>query len=713
MTLQAAGDLSTTQADALVAEVVQIYTQLEDQLLAEISASVAKGAGQPKWKVAKLFELTKFRASVAKEVAAAGGKATGPITQALLLSEKMGRSKALAELKKIYPHMTPAEATNIMNSATKIKPLVKETVTKVVGQHAQILRSTDDIYRKVVAKAAAAQTLGAVNHQQAIQKALNEFGANGVTGFVDKSGKSWDLESYTKMATHTAVHRASIEGHVNGLREHGQTLVYVSDHLRECPLCRPWEGKILSTDATFPTTSSMAIATLAQAQAAGFMHPYCRHTVNAYFPGITQLPFEGTTADPAGSAHRTQQRALERGVRYWKRREILATTPKAKADAVAHGKEWKSKLNAHKATEPHQKLNYAQSQAAGYAPGGTPARLQHGTPLMGSTVPAPKAPDISKMNHAPYTPGQYSGHTPAVKAPEPAPYVLPHKQALVDKAQKAQEAYWHAESTLPPGPETKKKLAALKSASTKATNAVSNYGQPKAPPKPKVKKTGLGLDPSKVKPSGNWEDQLLGNGYQPQAFKPAATQAPAPKTHAPISKAWADKEREPWRYGDRAGSYGRDRYIGSAYSDMNGLLRGESGKGHAAKLVEEMDTAFAQHASIVPKTGLVFRGVRSLPPELRGVISVPTDKTIRFIEPGWSSTSVKEGKAFNGHRYVVTVPQGTKVVPGTDYEDELILPRTAEFELTYVETGPGGYQVFHLKLKPTPDQLGTPTEEQA
>ena len=370
-----APELTTAQADALVQTVVDIYTGLEDRILSELVASLAKGSGTPTWKTEKLSELAKFKSAVSKEVAAAGGKAAGPITQALLLSEKVGRKQALIELRKMYPNMTAAEATKILNSATRIQPLVKETVTNVVGQHAQILRSADDIYRSVVTTAASGQVLGVDVHKKAVQNALDKFAANGVSGFVDKSGKKWDLESYTKMALHTAVHRASIEGHVNGLKARGQTLVYVSNHLRECPLCRPWEGKILSTDYETPVSQTMAVATLRDAQAAGFMHPFCRHTVGAYFPGVTQLPDPGTTADPAGSEHRTKLRALERTVRYWERRQTLATTPQAKAQASAKVKEWKGQLKDHKAAEPHPRLNYAQSQAAGYAPPGKPPPL--------------------------------------------------------------------------------------------------------------------------------------------------------------------------------------------------------------------------------------------------------------------------------------------------------------------------------------------------
>ncbi|MGV8846382.1 phage minor capsid protein [Tessaracoccus sp.] len=407
--------VTTAVQDALLAEVVDVYAQVENALLSQMAKRLSTGAGIPTWAKTKLMELASYRAAVSKELASAGGKAAGPLAQALLLGEKMGRRQALAEMRRAYPGMDQAELSNVLNSASRIRPLMKEAVSKVTGQHAQILRSAEDIYRKVITTASASQTLGAVNHRQAVQKALDTFATNGVTGFVDKSGRRWDLESYTKMATHTATHRAHIEGHLNALTDLGVSLVYVSDHRGECDLCRPWEGKVLliSGDPRTPLPPGVPIAgTLAGAQSAGFMHPFCRHTLGAYFPGITQLPTN--TASPADAEHRDKLRALERGARYWDRRAAVATTPDAKAKAAAKAKEWRGKIRQHKAANPTRRLNYAESQAEGYAPGGKPPRA----PRAPRTPVAPVAPAVAPRKRL-FPDSYYETAPRRAVAPEP------------------------------------------------------------------------------------------------------------------------------------------------------------------------------------------------------------------------------------------------------------------------------------------------------
>jgi hypothetical protein len=111
----------------------------------------------------------------------------------------------------------------------------------------------------------------------------------------------------------------------------------VTDSPEECELCRPWEGKVLSSSGTTP-----GYPTVAEARDAGLFHPGCTHDLALYTPGLTRKPTD--TDNPAGYEERQQQRYIERGIRQWKKREAVAVTDEAKALATAKKREWSGRM---------------------------------------------------------------------------------------------------------------------------------------------------------------------------------------------------------------------------------------------------------------------------------------------------------------------------------------------------------------------------------
>lgn len=105
----------------------------------------------------------------------------------------------------------------------------------------------------------------------------------GLSALVDKRGRNWDLDRYAEMLFRTKVVEARNMGLANRMVENRYDLVQVSDHMGECELCRPWEGKILSI-----TGDTRGYPSLQKAQAEGLFHPNCRHAVNALIPSLAK-----------------------------------------------------------------------------------------------------------------------------------------------------------------------------------------------------------------------------------------------------------------------------------------------------------------------------------------------------------------------------------------------------------------------------------------
>jgi len=207
---------------------------------------------------------------------------------------------------------------------------IREDLTGKLNQLGyRITRYADDVYRAVQTDASTAQVLG-LTPAQAQHDAYRKLVRQGVTGFTDARGRNWELSAYVEMATRTAAERAFNVSHLDRMQALGLDLFTVDDDGHPCPLCAPWQGKVLSA-----VPDSRADATIAEATAEGLFHPRCRHTLVAYVPGVTEIPapHEWNDEDQRRYDESQTQRRLEREIRAAKREEAAAFTPQMRSQA--------------------------------------------------------------------------------------------------------------------------------------------------------------------------------------------------------------------------------------------------------------------------------------------------------------------------------------------------------------------------------------------
>src|SRR5216684_2184595 len=123
------------------------------------------------------------------------------------------------------------------------------------------------------------------------QKALDEFAERGITAFTDAAGRNWDITAYVQMATRTAASRMHLALQLGAMGAAGHDLVTIahSGDSPPCPRCAPYVGQVLSVSGMTPAGSEVTVtdadgvehtavvmASLAEAMAAGLLHPACR-----------------------------------------------------------------------------------------------------------------------------------------------------------------------------------------------------------------------------------------------------------------------------------------------------------------------------------------------------------------------------------------------------------------------------------------------------
>lgn len=342
--------VSRLTTEGLAPQVSAVYGQAEVRLLQLMAKSLAAGVESPSWAEDKLRELQLFRRRADKVVRQATEQAVGAVQDVTVTAYLRGAAAGQGDVDMagIRLDTPPRQAERA------VEALVRAQAGTLEDVGLRVVRSTDDAYRQAVARAVGGGLSGAATRLQDAQVALDDLARRGVTGFVDTAGRRWGLEAYVDMATRTTTAQAAVAGHLDRLEDAGIQLVVVSNSSRECELCRPWEGKVLSrgpvdvlqTNVRTGTLERVAVdGTVQDAIRGGLMHPNCTHNLTGYVHGATTRG--DADSNPGGYAEKQQQRHMERKVREWKRREAAAMTPEAQRKAQAKVRDWQARIRDH------------------------------------------------------------------------------------------------------------------------------------------------------------------------------------------------------------------------------------------------------------------------------------------------------------------------------------------------------------------------------
>jgi len=162
-----------------------------------------------------------------------------------------------------------------MKIANEIYGRFREVDWTIDGSARSVARRVDDIYRKMTLEKARGSVLGYQTSKTAAKKLREDLQSKGITGFVDKAGRQWTLQNYSRMAAITVTNNALREGTINRIQERGHDLVQVSSHPGPCKKCEQYNGATLSISGNDPDYGSID-----EARGNGLFHPRCKHAVS-------------------------------------------------------------------------------------------------------------------------------------------------------------------------------------------------------------------------------------------------------------------------------------------------------------------------------------------------------------------------------------------------------------------------------------------------
>ena len=260
---------SVSPAGNIAEGVVEIYAEAERLILARMAAYLKKDSEAPDWMERKLLEVQFLKRQTAHLVNDLGNRAASEVAVALAHAYNRGGAAAAADLAGLLK-ISLLEASAPTYGLPPVELLVSELMGNLNAAGKQILRSTDDAFRRIVAESAAQVLTGTQTRLQATQTALDRFAQQGITGFINRAGQNMNIASYAEMATRTSASKAFRQASTDRIQQYGLDLVIVPDTPGSCPLCSPWEGQVLSISGDTPGYS-----TVADAEAGGLGHPNC------------------------------------------------------------------------------------------------------------------------------------------------------------------------------------------------------------------------------------------------------------------------------------------------------------------------------------------------------------------------------------------------------------------------------------------------------
>jgi hypothetical protein len=255
-------------SDAEVERLVKFYEQAEREILVQINKTLLAG------KKDELEYLKQMRQNIDAILRQLREGNKEWCMQAIANVYSEGMKNADVMLKDIGATVTAGFGAIHQQAAQVLAENAYqrfEDVVQVIG------RQVNDIYRELALENVRGTVVGYDTWKQTAQRFREQLAERGVTGFKDRSGRMWNMRTYTEMVARTTTMQAHLEGTANRLVEQGHDLIKVSTHRGACPLCEPWQGKVLSI-----TGKTKGYPTLEEAKAAKLFHPNCRHAYGLY-----------------------------------------------------------------------------------------------------------------------------------------------------------------------------------------------------------------------------------------------------------------------------------------------------------------------------------------------------------------------------------------------------------------------------------------------
>ena len=323
--------LSPRYLEGISDELVDIYAQLEADILQDMARRIAK--------LGKITEASKWQAQILAETGAlkkninkyirkyspAIQKEINAIYNDAMVKNARADNKIFSEA--LGHGVSDINAQVMLASIQKTRAdLSRLTITTAYTTEQQFVSVANAAYMQVVT--------GAFDYDTAMKNACNKLAADGVTGVQYRNGKPvrLNIEPAVRMNIITGVNQTASAMTLNNCDELGCDLVETTAHIGARPEHAAWQGEVFSISGTNPKYRPFSVCRLGEVD--GLCGINCRHSYYPYFEGLekhyTQADLdemEKQTVSYNGQKMTRYEgeeklREIERNIRAYKRRAI-------------------------------------------------------------------------------------------------------------------------------------------------------------------------------------------------------------------------------------------------------------------------------------------------------------------------------------------------------------------------------------------------------
>ncbi|MGR3742124.1 phage minor capsid protein [Companilactobacillus sp. DQM5] len=333
--------MSSRQLDLYSSQIQDTYKALEDEIVSmfikKLNGDVLdkKDFNIYRWHLSKLNELhilnnetidiissaTGISQKLIKKMIIDGGyqiaESTSKDLSNSLNADDKGISSDVDDLLKSMLEQTNADMNNFVNQTL---------LTSNYGQGAVY-----DAYQSILNEMMGKVISGIKTPREALNSAIYNFIDKGLnSGFIDKAGRQWSLESYIRMLMDTTVYNVMNESRMREAHEYDVHTFLMSSHPKSRPACAFIQGHVVNDvprndahfDGRFPT-----IYDYGYGEPAGTFGINCRHIKYPFIPGVNinnQPQYDPKEAIKNGELQQ-RQRQIERAIRNNKSKLNAAT----------------------------------------------------------------------------------------------------------------------------------------------------------------------------------------------------------------------------------------------------------------------------------------------------------------------------------------------------------------------------------------------------
>lgn len=275
--------LSPRYLEGLSDEIVEIYAQLEADILQDMARRIAR--------LGKVTEATKWQAQLLAE--------TGALKKVINRLLKKYDPAIQKEIKAIYNDalIKNARADNriftealghgvsdinaqVMLASIKKthSDLSRLTITTAYTTEQQFVQQANNAYMQVAT--------GAVDYDSAMKNACNNLARDGITGVQYRNGQPvrLSIENAVRMNVITGVNQTASAMTMSNCEELGCDLVETTAHIGARPSHEDWQGQIFSISGSNKKYRPFSVCGLGEID--GICGINCRHSYYPYFEGM-------------------------------------------------------------------------------------------------------------------------------------------------------------------------------------------------------------------------------------------------------------------------------------------------------------------------------------------------------------------------------------------------------------------------------------------